>query len=309
MRTAHKFIQRFQASPHKEQLHMNTLKLTPILSTLLVGAVTELHAKVQTVAQAVTITLTAKSLVGGTFVSEEGAYVMEEDPETGKLIKTPTFNSTIETLDENDNVTKRVTSSIAKTVTGKLGNAQILAEFVDSLDGTIAGWSIVLLTEVNSLGIGNPIGFWAVKKNRENVYLGDVIDLEGITGGPYNIIETYTAKYTRGSINEPSELIEGSEKHTIAAKGTSEGPITIKFADTDMVGSYIQPWNSLTIDPDSTVAEITYDLGAGRVTGLLGASDFSVLEDPIHSGVYVNTIYAGRINIAAAKGKVVSRNR
>jgi hypothetical protein len=266
------------------------MKFTSIASLLLIGAATSIRAQDQIVEispQPVTIALTAKSFVEGTF---------EVDPETGKLTKTPAFESVVETLDSNDNVVRSVTTNAAKAVTSRLGNAQILAEVVDSLpDETISGWSIVLGTDEE----GNP-NVRAVKKGQEDVDLSELISFETQTSGPYNIVETYTARYTAGSDEVPSELIEGSEKTVISARGTDEGLISIQFADADLAGSFVQPWTGMTYYPDSTdtsLVEVAIIPGAGRVTGVIGMAE---TENEL------GTIYGGTINVAAAKGKVVS---
>lgn len=283
------YIRFLQDTSTHHQIPMKIIKLS-ITTSLLFCALTGLQAQDQTVEispQAVTIALTAKSFVGGTF---------EVNPDTGKLTKIPAFESVIETYDKNDNLTKSVTTYAAKAITGKLGNAQILPEVVE---GSISGWSIVLKSDEE----GTP-AVWAVKTANkvvvEEIDLSELISFETQTSGAYNITETYTAKYTPGSDEEPSELIEGSEKTTITGKGTDEGPISMNFAETALVGSFVQPWTGLSYNPDSTdksVLELALIPGAGRVTGVIG-----IAEDE-EAG---STIYGGGINLSAAKGQIVS---
>lgn len=261
---------------------MKPAKQILLASAILVGAVAGLQAQDQTYElspQAITFALTTKSFVGGTF---------EVDPDTGKLTKIPAFSSEVETLDKAGNVVRRVSTEAAKAVTGRLGNAQILAAVLDSLpDGVASGWSIVVKNDEE----GTP-GIWAIKKNQDDVSLRDVIAVSAPDSGAYSYVQTYTASYdNEGSVTR--------ESTTFTASGTNEGPISMTFAGAELLGSLVQPFRGVTYNPDSTdksVVELAIVPGAGRVTGVIGSSSNE------ETGT---TIYGGTVNIAAATGKVV----
>lgn len=259
---------------------MKLEKYLILASAILIGAVAGLQAQDQTVSispQAVTFALTTKSFVGGTF---------EVDPDTNRFTRVPAFSSEIETLDKDGNVVRRVTTEAARAVTGRMGNAQILAAIVDSLDGTTSGWSIVLKTDEE----GNS-GIWAVKRGQDDVSLSEIISFVSPSTGAYNVVQTYSARYNQGDLT--------SETTTYAASGTIEGPISMSLLGTELVGAFVQPYRGMTFNPDSTdksVVELAIVPGAGRVTGVIGSQ-----EDEETGG----TIYGGTINIAAARGTIV----
>jgi hypothetical protein len=257
---------------------MKLAKHIILTSAVFAGAVAGIHAQdtmVSITTPAATFALTTKSFVGGTF----------EVDENGKLTKTPAFESMVETYDKNGNLVKSVSTSAAKAVTGKLGNAEILNSVIDSLGGSIKGWSIVASSDN-----GNPV-FMATKKGQDNVDLSDVLSADLPESGAYSDIATYTASYdTDGNVTK--------ESTTLASSGTVEGAINFQVAGADLSGYFVQPYKGLTYNPDST-DKSTFELvnipGAGKVTGVIGQG-----ED--ENGTI---LYQGSVSVAAASGKVV----
>jgi hypothetical protein len=253
---------------------------TILASAVLAGAtVTGLQADSVSVSnQVVTLALTSKSFVGGTF----------EVGEDGKLTKTPAFESTVETLDKNGNPTRVVVTNAARAVAGRLGNKELLESIKDDLlDGSITGWSIQLSQTEDE-------GFVAVKSGQDPVSLSDVIsaNFEGV-GGAYSVVQTTTNRYTGEELT--------SSVATVTGRGTDEGPvsfgITTPAGEVAATGLYVAPWTLLQYYPDSTdksVVESAYIPGAGRVTGIVGSAS---TED-------ASALIGGTISLAAARGTV-----
>ena len=227
--------------------------------------------------QAVTMALTTKVAAPGTF---------EVDPETGKLTKIPAFESQVDTLDKDGNVTKSVSTTATKAVTAKYGNKEILESIKeDSLDGTIIGWSIVISAEDGSV--------MAVKKGQDNVAL----DISGTSPE----IEFGTSVDT--TINKYDADGNQSSVITKTATGSTEGKYTFTILGSEAVGSLVQPFKPMPYYPDFTdksIQELAYIPGAGKITGVIGEA---ALTDA--NGNPVTAIIGGSITTAAATGTIV----
>ena len=229
--------------------------------------------------QAVTIVLTTK-------VAAPATFEVEVDPETGVLTKIPAFESQVETYDNNDNLTKSVSTTATKAVTAKYGNKEILESIKeDSLDGTIKDWSIVISAEDGSV--------MAVKKGQDNVAL----DISGTSPE----IEFGTSVDT--TINKYDADGNQSSVNTKTATGSTEGKYTFTILGSEAVGSLVQPFKAKAYYPDPTdisIQELAYIPGAGKITGVIGEA---ALTDA--NGNPVTAIIGGSITTAAATGTPV----
>jgi hypothetical protein len=228
--------------------------------------------------QALTIALTTKVAAPGTF---------EVDPETGKPTKTPAFESQVETYDNNDNLTKSVSTTATKAVTAKYGNKEILESIKDDLlDGKTSGWSIVTSAEDGSV--------MAVKKGQDNVAL----DISGTSPE----IEFGTSVDT--TINKyDSDGIQTSSVNTKTATSSIEGKYSLTILGFEAVGSLVQPVTAMAYYPDPTDKsnqELAYIPGAGKITGVIGEAELTDANDNP-----VTAIIGGTITTAAAKGTLV----
>ena len=228
--------------------------------------------------QAVTIVLTTKVAAPGTF---------EVDPETGKLTKIPAFESQVETLDKDGNVTKSVSTTATKAVTGKYGNKEYLKSIEEQLEGGINGWSIVLDAE----GL-----LMAVNKNYDPVPLDISYDSEELRVEIGTSVDTTINKYDA----EGGQL---SSENTKKATGSTEGKISFEFEGDTLIGTQVAPFTSLAYYPDpddKSNQELAYIPGAAKITGIIGG--FELTDDNDNP---VTAIIGGTITTAAAKGTLV----
>lgn len=257
------------------------LKSTLILASMFaaIAAISSVHADSVSVSdQAVTIALTTKAAAPGTF---------EVDPETGKLTKTPAFESQVDTLDKDGNVVKSVSTTATKAVTGKYGNKELLESIKDDfLDGTILGWSLVISAEDGSL--------MAVKKNQDSVPLDISATAPETSFG--TSVDTTTNKYD-------SDGMQTSSVNTKTATGSAEGKYTFTILNSELVGSFVQPFTGMAYYPDSTdksSQELAIIPGAAKISGIIGEAELTDANDNT-----VTAIIGGTVTTAAAKGTLV----
>ena len=257
------------------------LKTKLILASVFaaIAATSSVHADSVSVSdQAVTMALTTKVAAPGTF---------EVDPETGKLTKIPAFESQVETLDKDGNVTKSVSTTATKAVTAKYGNKEYLKSIEEQLEGGIKGWSIVLDAE----GL-----LMAVNKNYDPVPLGISYDSEELRVEIGTSVDTTINKYDA----EGGQL---SSENTKKATGSTEGKISFEFEGDTLIGTQVAPFTSLAYYPDpddKSNQELAYIPGAAKITGIIGG--FELTDDNDNP---VTAIIGGTITTAAAKGTLV----
>ena len=223
-------------------------------------------AQFEASAQAATIAFTGKYQIPG-YTDEDG------NP-------TETFFATTE---GQNGPTKEVDGTKINAKSYKVGNREILSLALGE-DVSPSGWSIVYKDGTLT----------ATKKNQDDVTI-DIIDvsalaeLEAFTASE---LTTTTNKYTGGELTATTETYTGS--------GTIEGPVTITYGDSEMVGYVTGSYKATTwySDPtDKSTAEYVNIPGAVKIIGLSGSQE----------GDNGFEVFTGSVNLAAAKAnKIVS---
>lgn len=225
-------------------------------------------AQFEASSQAVTIALTGKY--------QEPGYVENID---GEKTYTTDFSKT--TVDKkNENPLKEETGYKMNAKAYKVGNKEILSLALG--DGVSPkGWSIVYKDGVMS----------ATKKNEDDITIDvDMSAFAELEAFAASEVTTTTYKYNKDG--------ESTATETYAGSGTIEGPVTITYGDSEMVGYVSGAYKATTwySDPSdkSTVESINIP-GAVKITGLSGSQE----------GDYGDEVFTGSVNLAAAKANKV----
>ena len=220
-------------------------------------------AQFEASSQAVTIALTGKYL--------EPGYEDEDGNPTEEL----------NTSQEGSNgPTKEVNAIKINAKAYKVGNKEIL-QLALGEDVSTSGWSIVYKDGVMS----------ATKKNEDDITIDvDMSAFAELEAFAESEVTTTTYKYN--SDGDPTAT------QTYAGSGTIEGPVTITYGDSEMVGYVSGAYKATTwySDPSdkSTVDAINIP-GAVKITGLSGSQE----------GDYGDEVFTGSVNLAAAKANKV----
>lgn len=150
----------------------------------------------------------------------EGTFTMEEDPETGKMVKVPAFESTVDTTNSNGDITKTVTVSAGTVKTLKYDNAAFLRDLASegalNGDATPSGWALLVIFS------GTEDGSYEVVARKANNPESDV-SLGTLTAeafvSTYNFTETTVYGFDSDGFPTTS-TVTGSGRFTF------EGPYT-----------------------------------------------------------------------------------
>jgi hypothetical protein len=238
-----------------------------LITTILAMSVTQAAiAQFEASSQAVTIALTGKYQEPG-YEDEDGnpteeSYTSQEGP---------------------NGPTKEVNAIKINAKAYKVGNKEIL-QLALGEDVSTSGWSIVYKDGVMS----------ATKKNQEPITLDDIdvsefAEMEEFTASE---VTTTTYKYNKDG--------ESTATQTYAGSGTIEGPVTITYGESEMIGYVSGSYKAVTwyLDPtDKSQIEEPLNLpGAVKITGLSGSQE----------GDNGYEVFTGSVNLAAAKANKVA---
>jgi hypothetical protein len=234
-----------------------------LINTILAMSVTQAAiAQFEASSQAVTIALTGK-------YQEPGYEDVDGNPA-----------EELSTIQEGPNgPTKEVLAKKINAKAYKVGNKEILQLALP--DESISGWSIVYKD-------GEML---ATKKNEEPITIDiDVSAFAEMTAFAVSEVTTTTTKYN--SDGDPTAT------QTYAGSGTIEGPVTITYGESEMIGYVSGTYKSTTwySDPsDKSSFESINIPGAVKITGLSGSQE----------GDYGDEVFTGSVNLAAAKANKV----
>jgi hypothetical protein len=247
------------------------MKIQQIITTsiLAISITQAAMAQFEASAQAATIAFTGKYQVPGYTEKVDGETTYTTDYEASKL-------------DKDENPISEVIGYRMNAQAYKFGNKEILSLALGE-DVSITGWSIVYKDGALT----------ATKKNEDDISID--IDLSGLAEmEPFTSSELTTTNYKYNSDGESTVT------QTYAGSGTIEGPVTVVYGDSEMVGYVLGSYRATTwySDPsDKSEAEYVNIPGAVRITGLSGSL---VGEDSTE-------VFTGSVILAAAKAiKVVS---
>lgn len=225
-------------------------------------------------AHSVTIALTLKTTVPGTFEIDPETGAKAIDPETGKPI--PAYESSFSNYDKNGNITKDTFTYVAKVLSQKYGNAELLRELaanglLDPNSTSPSGWTL-LATNASADPTATVYNLIARKKGFDDVALE--INLSALDKVP---------SYTSTDINTYSYNADGDPTSTATGSGSysSEGLVDISF---NLSGEQGAPSDTLTgifsetgsefrwyADPaDKSVQQKLYISKGAKITGLAG---------------------------------------
>lgn len=213
----------------------------------------------------------------------EGTFVTEEDPDTGKPVKVPSFESFVETYDKNDNLTREVSTYASKISSRRYANAQLLADLARAGElpnsTTASGWALFIVPVSQTDGEwddANP-GFEIVARKKgeaEDVPLGDFVSLE-LAGGVAAINSSVTTNYKYSTVDE--EVIAtatASGKGSYSQEGAAYLQLAIGEEETIfMAGTMTESGSEFWWNPDpadkSQLAYLPVSRGV-KITGLAG---------------------------------------
>ena len=222
-------------------------------------------AQFEASSQAVTIALTGKYQEPG-YEDEDGnpteeSYTSQEGP---------------------NGPTKEVNAIKINAKAYKVGNKEILSLALG--DGVSPkGWSIVYKDGVMS----------ATKKNEDDITIDvDMSAFAELEAFAASEVTTTTYKYNKDG--------ESTATQTYAGSGTIEGPVTITYGESEMIGYVSGSYKAVTwyLDPtDKSQIEEPLNLpGAVKITGLSGSQE----------GDNGYEVFTGSVNLAAAKANKVA---
>lgn len=238
------------------------MKIQPTLLTAIIAAGITQAAMAQFEAspQAVTIAFTNKYQIPG--------YTDEDGNPTETLFAT---------TEGQNGPTKEVEGTKINAKSYKVGNKEILSLALGE-DVSPSGWSIVYKDGALT----------ATKNNEDDIPIDiDVSALAELEAFTVSELTTTNYKYNKDG--------ESTATQTYSGSGTIEGPVTITYGDSEMVGYVTGSYKAITwySDPNdkSVVEEPVKIPGAVKITGLSGSQQ----------GDTGFEVFTGSVNLAAAK--------
>jgi hypothetical protein len=245
------------------------MKIQPtLLAAIIAAGITQAAmAQFEASAQAATIAFTGKYQIPG--------YVETVDGE-----RTYTTDFFKETLNSNDLPTKQEDGYKMNAQSYKVGNKEILSLALSELGEDVSpiGWSIVYKDGALK----------ATKRNEDDITID--IDVSAFAE-----LEAFTASELTTTTTKYNSDGEATDTQTYTGSGTIEGPVTITYGDSEMVGYVTGSYKASKVwysDPtDKSTAEYINIPGAVKIIGLSGSQEGDTgLE-----------VFTGSVNLAAAK--------